>query len=128
MFPIANTVPETPSDKTGNDADNGTGVRGGDVGVGDWPWWKEPMPVIGTEVDGLQMEWRLLMFGPVFSSFDAVGTELAPTVSSVAQSYLTFCDPMDCSLPDASFLGFSRQKYWSGLIGLPSSRSVSSTW
>ena len=73
------------------------------------------MPVIGTEVDGLQMEWRLLMFGPVFSSFDAVGTELAPTVSSVAQSYLTFCDPMDCSLPDASFLGFSRQKYWSGL-------------
>ena len=33
---------------------------------------------------------------------------------SVAQSYLTFCDPMDCSLPDYS-VGFFRQEYWSGL-------------
>ena len=28
-----------------------------------------------------------------------------------AQSYLTLCDPMDCSLPLS--LGFSRQEYWS---------------
>ena len=30
-----------------------------------------------------------------------------------AQSYLTLCDPMDCSLPLS--LGFSRQEYWSTL-------------
>ena len=32
--------------------------------------------------------------------------------SEVAQSCLTLCDPMDCSLPS---MGFSRQEYWSGL-------------
>ena len=82
------------------------------------------MPVIGTEVDGLQMEWRLLMFGPVFSSFDAVGTELAPTVSSVAQSYLTFCDPMDCSLPGSSVHGILQARIleW---VAMSSSRGSS---
>ena len=34
----------------------------------------------------------------------------------VAQSCLTFCDPMGCSLPGSSVHGgFSRQEYWSGL-------------
>ena len=33
----------------------------------------------------------------------------------VTQSYPTLCDPMDCSLPDFSDIGFSRQEYWSGL-------------
>ena len=33
---------------------------------------------------------------------------------SVAQSCLTFCNPMHCS-PPGSFVGFSRQEYWSGL-------------
>ena len=33
----------------------------------------------------------------------------------VAQSCLTLCDRMDCSPPGSSVLGFSRQKYWSGL-------------
>ena len=32
----------------------------------------------------------------------------------VAQSGLTFCDPIDCSLPGSS-VGFFRQEYWSGL-------------
>ena len=32
-----------------------------------------------------------------------------------AQSCLTLCDPMDCSLPGSSVMGFSRQEYWSGL-------------
>ena len=36
------------------------------------------------------------------------------------QSCLTLCDPMDCSLPGSSVLGFSRQAYWSGLPGTPS--------
>ena len=39
--------------------------------------------------------------------------------SEVAQSYLTLSDPMDCSLPGSSSMGFSRQEYWSG-VPLPS--------
>ena len=36
--------------------------------------------------------------------------------SEVAQSCPTLCDPVDCSLHQASpSLGFSRQEYWSGL-------------
>ena len=35
----------------------------------------------------------------------------------VAQSCLTFCDPMDCIVHQAPLsLGFSRQEYWSGLL------------
>ena len=34
----------------------------------------------------------------------------------VPQSCLTLCDPMDCSPPGSSVLGFSRQEYWSGLL------------
>ena len=33
----------------------------------------------------------------------------------VAQSYPTLCDPMDCSPPGSTSMGFSRQEYWSGL-------------
>ena len=33
----------------------------------------------------------------------------------VAQSCLTLCDPMNCSLPDSSLHGISPQEYWSGL-------------
>ena len=33
----------------------------------------------------------------------------------VAQSCLTLCSSMDCSLPGSSSMGFSRQEYWSGL-------------
>ena len=33
----------------------------------------------------------------------------------LTQSCLTFCDPLDCSLPGSSVHGFSRQEYWSGL-------------
>ena len=29
------------------------------------------------------------------------------------------CDPMGCSLPGSSVMGFSRQEYWSGLPSLP---------
>ena len=31
------------------------------------------------------------------------------------QSSLTLCNPMDCSPPGSSVMGFSRQEYWSGL-------------
>ena len=33
----------------------------------------------------------------------------------VTQSYLTLCDPMNCSPSGYSVQGFSRQEYWSGL-------------
>ena len=36
-------------------------------------------------------------------------------VRAVVQSYLILCDPMDCSLPGSSVVGFSWQEYWSGL-------------
>ena len=35
--------------------------------------------------------------------------------SEVAQSCLTLCDPVDCSLQAPPSMGFSRQEYWSGL-------------
>ena len=45
--------------------------------------------------------------------------------SEGTQSCPTLSDPMDCSLPGSSIMGFSRQEYWSG-VPLPSleSRSV----
>ena len=39
--------------------------------------------------------------------------------SEVAQSCPTLDDPMDCSPPGSSTMGFSRQEYWSG-VPLPS--------
>ena len=39
--------------------------------------------------------------------------------SEIAQLYLTLSDPMDCSLPGSSSMGFSRPEYWSG-VPLPS--------
>ena len=36
-------------------------------------------------------------------------------VSEVAQLCLTLWDPMDCSPPGSSPMGFSKQEYWSGL-------------
>ena len=35
--------------------------------------------------------------------------------SEVTQSCPTLSDPMDCSPPGSSTMGFSRQEYWSGL-------------
>ena len=35
--------------------------------------------------------------------------------SEVAQSCLTLCDPMDCSLPDSSIHGIFQARYCSGL-------------
>ena len=37
--------------------------------------------------------------------------------SEVAQSCPTLDDPMDCSPPGSSTMGFSRQEYWSGVPG-----------
>ena len=35
--------------------------------------------------------------------------------SEIAQSCVTLCEPIDCSLPGSSSVEFSRQEYWSGL-------------
>ena len=35
------------------------------------------------------------------------------------QSVPAVCDPMDCSPPGSSSMGFSRQEYWSGLLCPP---------
>ena len=35
--------------------------------------------------------------------------------ANLLQLCLTLCDPMDCSTPGSSAMGFSRQEYWSGL-------------
>ena len=35
--------------------------------------------------------------------------------SEVTQSYPTLSNPMDCSLPGSSVIGFYRQEYWSGV-------------
>ena len=43
--------------------------------------------------------------------------------SEVVQSCLTLSRPMDCSLPDSSIHGISRQEYWSG-VPLPSPVSI----
>ena len=37
------------------------------------------------------------------------------SVVLVTQSYLTLCDPMDCSPPGSSVRGIPRQEYWSRL-------------
>ena len=34
-------------------------------------------------------------------------------------SRVRLCDPMDCSLPGSSSMGFFRQEYWSGLLCPP---------
>ena len=52
--------------------------------------------------------------------FDAQTTGYWCACVKLLQSCLTLCDPMDCSLPGSSVLGFSRQAYWSGLPGTPS--------
>ena len=44
--------------------------------------------------------------------------------NEVAQSCPTLSDPMDCSVPGSSSMGFSRQEYWSG-VPLPSPTTVS---
>ena len=36
--------------------------------------------------------------------------------NEVAQLCLTLCDPMDCSLPGPLPMGFSKQRYWIGLL------------
>ena len=44
----------------------------------------------------------------------------------VTQSCLTLSDPMDCSLPGSSVMGFSRKEYWSE-VPLPSPSHVLGT-
>ena len=40
---------------------------------------------------------------------------VAAAAAKLLQSCPTLSDPMDCSLPGSSIMGFSRLKYWSGV-------------
>ena len=51
---------------------------------------------------------------PYRTSIHNLYTQFQPS-EEVAQSCLTLCDPMDCSLSGSSVHGFSRQECWSGL-------------
>ena len=42
--------------------------------------------------------------------------EFEKVKAKVTQSYLTLCDPTDCSCQAPLSMGFSRQEYWSGLL------------
>ena len=42
-----------------------------------------------------------------------------PVACSVAQSCLTLCNPMDCSLAGFSVHGILQARYWSGLLCPP---------
>ena len=46
---------------------------------------------------------------------DKEGVMINTAFVHIYQSCLTLSDPMDCSLPGSSSMGFSRQEYWSGL-------------
>ena len=43
--------------------------------------------------------------------------------SEIAQSCLTLCEPMDCSLPGSSIHKILREEYWSG-VPFPSPRDL----
>ena len=68
--------------------------------------------------DGMKGDFLVIlgMFLYSFSfSVEMFMYSLYESESEVSQSCLTLHDPMDCSLPGSSILGFSRQEYWSGL-------------
>ena len=52
---------------------------------------------------------------------------VAAAAAKSLQSCLTLCDPIDCSLPGSTYLGFFRQEHWSGLQ-FPSPVHESEKW
>ena len=53
--------------------------------------------------------------GGFFTNWAIREAQIQVSCVLVSQAYLTLCDPMDCSPPCSSVLGFPRQEYWSGL-------------
>ena len=63
---------------------------------------------------GIHMEWQPRIGSQTPSKKETVSH--MEVGSEVAQSFPTRCDPMGCSVHQASpFMAFSRQEYWSGL-------------
>ena len=60
-------------------------------------------------MDHREFSWRRNIFG-----ISNIQFTLTLTLSSVAQSFLTLCRPMDCSPPGSSVHGVSQQECWSG--------------
>ena len=76
----------------------------------------------GSSIQGIfqarVLEWGAIAFSQVVLLSWNFHLELVLVFvkwSEAAQSCPTLCDPMDCSLPQAPSMGFSRQEYWSGL-------------
>ena len=76
-------------------------------------WWRRPKGIFGK----LTLRSTFLPADCCCKPFPSV-----PMLCLVAQPCPTFCDPVDCSLPDSSVahqaplsMGFSRPEYWSGL-------------
>ena len=68
-------------------------------------------------------------------SEDTVKVRINPLAVSIGKdgdgekslSRVQLCDPMDCSLPGSSSMGFSRQEYWNGLP-FPSPGDLPNPW
>ena len=64
-------------------------------------------------------DWRKLMNWSKITYVESYRVKIRVGLSDskvlVAQLCPILCNPMDCSLPGSSVVGFSRQEYWSGL-------------
>ena len=82
-----------------------------------YPTLRDPMDysLPGSSVHGT-FQARVLEWGAI--AFSVL------CCAKLLQSCLTLYNPMDCSPPDSSVMGFSRQEYWSG-VPFPSSGDLS---
>ena len=83
-------------------------------------WSGLPFPIPGylpnTGIEPASPPWQAVSW--IAGRFFTVEPPAKPIVKVkvlFTQSCLTFCDPMDCSPPGFSAMGFSSQEYWNGL-------------
>ena len=70
--------------------------------------------VVGDQVL-VANKWKCLGFPFLVWKHPLILYQKCPCSCSVAQSCLTLCIPMDCSLPGSSIYGILQEEYWSGL-------------
>ena len=83
-------------------------------------WSGLPFPIPGylpnTGIEPASPPWQAVSW--IAGRFFTVEPPAKPIVKVkvlFTQSCLTLCDPMDCSPPGFSAMGFSSQEYWNGL-------------
>ena len=91
-----------PGGSAGKESACNLGDLGSIPGLERSPWRRERLPT--------PVFWNF----PYAFIFDPWGRYACVHAKSL-QSCLSLWDPMDCSPPASSFVGFSRQEYWSGL-------------